>query len=249
MITAIFFLFAVTQTPPVFDVASVKPSTQTFVEIFPKRSGGRITWTTDLRFVINYAYGLPLNRIQGAIPSSDHTYHFEVATNADATDAQVREMFQTLLADRFKMKSHRETKQVDSYVLSVSKPGKLKPATPGENPPLPKWLGATPPADVEGKAMATMPESGIATITGRRVPIAKLCEVLARVLGAPVLDNTGLAGNFYFDLRFAHGDQTDADAPSVFSVIRDELGLKLDGGKHPVEMLIIDSIEKTPVEN
>jgi uncharacterized protein (TIGR03435 family) len=241
--------------PPLsFDVASIKRADQPFLEIAPKRSGGHFTWTTDLQYVVTYAYRLATPRISGTIPGSEYIFRLEAVTSPDATDDQIRVMLQSLLAERFKMVSHRVTRKADCYVLSAGKKRlKIKPAAADDQPaPLPEWFRSrsVAPAVLEGKVMATMEGPGISTITGRRATMAQFTDALQRVLQAIVVDETGLSGNYYFALRYAQENAPpDTDAPPLFAVIQQELGLKLEKRKRPVEVLVVDHIEKTPTEN
>jgi len=246
------------QTPPPlsFDVASVKALTQSWMETAPRRAGGRFTWTTDLGYLIGYAYRMQPFRISGPIPGSDSefVYRVEATTSAAATDDQVRLMLRSLLTDRFKMVSHLTTKQADGYGLSRGK-GSLKmhevqPQDPA--PPLPEWFhkGPTTLDEIEGKVVAIMGEPGVVSITGRRVSMPQFCEALQRQLDKPVWDETGLKGNYYFSLRYARENApATANYPTIDAAIQEDLGLRLEKHKGPVEMLVVDHIESKPTEN
>ena len=242
-----------TAAPLSFDVASVKVSDLPYLVVTPKRSGGRITWTTDLTYILGYAYHLQPWRMLGPIPGSDHIYSVEATTSPDATDEQVRLMFQSLLIDRFQMKVHRETKDVEGYALTVARSGlKIQEARDGSEPaPLPEWFHGRPgdAAAMEGHVAATLPSAGVVAITGRRVTMLQVCESLQRVLGGAVVDHTNLEAKYYFAFQFAQNDNApDNSAPALSVALRD-LGLKLDKYKGPVEMLVVDHIEKTPTGN
>ncbi|MGA3235016.1 MAG: M56 family metallopeptidase [Bryobacteraceae bacterium] len=243
-----------TAAPLSFDVASVKPVDQPWLQVFPQRTGGRVTWTTDLHYLVGYAYHLQDWRISGPLPGSDCIYAVDATMAPAATEDQVRLMFQSLLADRFKMAAHRVTKEVEGYALTVGKNGpKFKEAKAEEKPAaLPEWFQKQGDiaAQLEGKVVATIPKAGVGAITGRRASMLQLTEALQRVLRLPVLDQTGLSGNYYFALEFAQEDHpADVDAPPLFTAIQESLGLKLERHKGPVEMLVVDHIEKTPTEN
>ena len=138
--------------------------------------------------------------------------------------------------------------------MTVGKNGpKIKEATAKDNPAaLPEWFQKQGDiaAELEGKVVATLPKAGIVAITGRRVSMLQLTETLQRVLRVSVLDQTGLPGNYYFALEFAQEDHpADVDLPPLFAAVQESLGLKLEKHKGPVEMLVVDRIEKTPTEN
>ena len=235
-----------------FDVASVKTSPQPFVVLFPLRSGVRISWTTDLATIFAYAYHLEPWRISGQTAGLGNVYAFEAATDPRATEDQVRLMFQSLLIDRFHLAVHRMTKDVDGYALTVAKKGiQLRALASGEQPPeLPKQFGGPEQAAaLEGKVLATIPAAGIGALTGRGATLAQLSAALQRVLKVAVIDETSLPGKYYFDFQFAQPNHPDdVIAPDLFSALQD-LGLKLEKRKTPVEILVVDHIEKTPTGN
>ncbi len=109
----------VTETQPVFDVVSVKPVAEPYMSTRPTRSGGRITWQTQLWYLIGYAYNLVPNRL-GPIPGSEKIYRVDAVTDPAATEDQIRLMFRSMLADRFKMAARLVTKDSDGYALNLS---------------------------------------------------------------------------------------------------------------------------------
>ena len=237
---------------PRFDAASVKVSAQPFLAIAPMRSGGRIQWTTDLWYVLGYAFHMQLWQISGPIPGSTSIYDFEVVTSPDATGDQVRRMFQSLLADRFKLAFHRQTKEVDGYALTVAKGGpKMEEAKDKALPPLPEWIDAhsADSARMEGHVISTMNQQFIGDLVGRRVTMLQLSQALQQIVGTAVFERTRLSGNYYFAFQYASDDAPpEITAPNLFAAIK-ELGLKLEKQEGPVEMLVVDHIEKTPTEN
>jgi uncharacterized protein (TIGR03435 family) len=242
---------AQTAAPLRFDVASVKVSTdQDVLSTRLSRSGGRIRWSTQLLYLIGYAYHIEWWRISPEIPGSGRIYDVEATTDPSATDSQLRLMFQALLADRFKMAVHRVTKDVDGYALTPAKNGpKMQEAKEGEMPPLPEWVHHTDPAGMEDLVVAHLLTQGVGAITGRRVTMLQFTEELQRLLGTAVFDQTGLTGKYYFALLYATGDSPpEAPVSDLFSAVK-QLGLKLEKHKGPVEVLVVDHIEKTPTEN
>jgi uncharacterized protein (TIGR03435 family) len=243
-----------------FDVASVKTAIfprgiLPYVAIAPNRAGGRIAWTTDLWYMIGYAHRLEPSRLSGPIPGSSSVYSVEATFNPDASDDQVRLMFQSLLKDRFRMAFHTVTRDVDGYALSVAAGGlKIKEVQPDDKPsPLPDWIRSEFASldDFEGRIFTTGPAKGVNGVTARRVSLRQFCEELQRLLQAPVMDQTGIKGNFYFS--FLYGDPNVAAAEIVVSAlstaIEEELGLKLIRQRAPFETLVVDHIEKIPTPN
>jgi uncharacterized protein (TIGR03435 family) len=152
---------------------------------------------------------------------------------------EVRKKVQALLKDRFQFKAHRETRELPMYSLVVAKNGiKTGSLRAMSNPR--KGINARPGAMV-----------------GEAAPMAILASRLSSQLGRPVVNNTGLKENYDFDLQWvpdlgpaAQGAQTAADSagPSIFTALQEQLGLRLEAIKGPVEVIVIDQVEK-PSEN
>jgi uncharacterized protein (TIGR03435 family) len=236
---------------PSFEVASVKPANLTFLQLSPHRSGGLLRWSTMLNLVIEYAYHLQTWQIAGYPSTSNDLFAFEATTSPDATDDQVRLMFQSLLADRFKLAVHRETKQQDGWALTLGKSGlKIKEAKDSDPPPpMPEWFGKFEAKALDGQVMATMEGKGVGALTGRRVSMAQLAASLQRVQRAFVHDETDVSGKYYFGIKFAPDNgPADPDLPPLMVAIQ-ELGLRLEKRRGAVDVLVIDHVEKAPTEN
>ena len=225
---------------PRFEVATIKP--EPAAEIFhprPDLPGGRIRWTTQLSYLIGYAYHLDIARVSG-FAQGGSIYSVEATFDPAATDEQVRLMLQSLLADRFKMRVHRVTTQGEGYALTIGKGGlKIKEAKDAASAP-----------NVQGYVSATQPGFGVVAILGRGASMLQLAEILQRSTGMPVWDRTGLSGKYDFTFRYARDLNADlqADAPSLAMALQETLGLKLEKQKGPLETLIVDHLEE-PSEN
>jgi uncharacterized protein (TIGR03435 family) len=128
---------------------------------------------------------------------------------------------------------------------------KIKPVKPGDPiAPLPEYFrGKTGmEALIEGKTMLSAERVG-AALTGRRVSMSQLAEALQEPLRTAVLDRTGLSGNYYFSLVYARDNDPESNAPTLFTAMQEELGLRLEKQRVPVEFLVVDHIEKKPTEN
>ena len=162
---------------------------------------------------------------------------------------QMRERLRALLADRFQLALHRETKEQSVYALVVGKSGsKLQESQTHEGP------GPRGP----------MMRMGRGELSGQGVALDMLTRTLSSQLGRPVIDRTGLKGNFDFKLTWTPDPgqsggpfgppgadappPPDPNGPSVFTALQEQLGLRLESQKGPVEMLVIDKVEK-PSEN
>ena len=184
-----------------------------------------------------------------------------------AADARRRRKVQSLLADRFKLTLHRETKEFPVYALMIAKNGsKLQEVadTPLESgPPDPKGAPDGPRKGMKGIRM----DRG--EVSGQGATISLLAEVLSNQVGRTVLDKTGLKGHYDFTLKWTPDESQgamikgpgdggpgtgnappppDASGPSIFTAVQEQLGLKLESQKGPVEILVIDHVER-PSEN
>ena len=166
----------------------------------------------------------------------------------DETAAAVRAM----LEDRFQLKTHSEMRQMPVYALTVGKNGaKMKsvdappPFGPSNAPPIPRGG-----AFASFKPLPGMIFRGNGTVIGSAIQIEQLVSVLSSLLDRPVLDKTYLKGHFDLRLQFAPegGPAADPEDPSLFAAIQEQLGLRLESIKGPVEVVVIDSVQ-TPSEN
>jgi uncharacterized protein (TIGR03435 family) len=156
---------------------------------------------------------------------------------------------QHALEDRFKLKTHIETKTLPVYELVLAKGGsKLKEADP--NAPLPDGVPA-PPAGAPRGGMMRFQQG---KLEGLGIAVSGMTGFLARTVERTVIDKTGLTGKYDFTLTWtpdtgqATGASSDSNAPDLFTAIQEQLGLKLVASRGPVDTLVIDSVEK-PTEN
>jgi uncharacterized protein (TIGR03435 family) len=232
--------------PPAFEVASIKPSLDppgSAVGIF--QSKGRISAkNVTLKRYVRGAYNVPEPQIIGGPRWADQDrYDIEAKATGPAGDHELMLMLQTLLADRFKLVLHREQRAIPGYKLVLGKSG-LKAQT------------SAPDGGSVGNSQRGRIEAEGCTM-------AQLALKLAEVLHQPVLDATGVAGKFDLKLDWTPddmqarppsadqraGNTLDSGAgPSIFAALQEQLGLKLEPGKIPAEVLMIDSAEK-PSEN
>ena len=168
----------------------------------------------------------------------------QVAAYKSLSQMQRREMLRKLLIERFQLKVHMETRTLPVYDMVVEHGGsKLKTSTAIE-PPSEEEAKANP--DKYKKGSTSM---GSGMFDGWGVKIRPLASHLSNVLGRPVHDATGLTGVYDIKLRFraqesAADDGSNADTPSVFAAVQEQLGLKLVAAKSPVETLVVDSADK-----
>lgn len=228
-----------------FEVASVKPNRVGSAggESAPREkitaSPGSLTMeSVSLQTCIKWAYGLRDFQISGPVWLTSERYDIVAKASGAAAEPELRIMLRALLADRFKLKTRTETKEKPVYTLVVAKNGpKLHPAKDGDP--------SFGPAGGE--------------LVFRNFSMADLADRLASrpfKLDLPVLDRTGLDGRFDFAVKLAtnpdelkHSLEGMEQGPSIFVFFQDQLGLKLESRKGPVEILIIESAEKIPAEN
>ncbi len=226
--------------PLAFEMAVVKasdPNAQAGGGIRPLAGGQTYVATNvPLRTMIRLMYSINDSQIQGG-PDWMNTERYDVRGKAEKASNidELHEMFQTLLADRFQLKFHKETKQLPVYELKVDKPGKM---TVNESPQ---------------QFEIPMRFAGRGKAVGQRVPMSYLCWFLSQQLNRQVLDKTGLDKNFDFTLEFVPENARPEggeppDGPTIFTALKEQLGLKLESTKGPVEVFVIDSAAK-PAEN
>jgi uncharacterized protein (TIGR03435 family) len=243
---------------PQFEVASIKPNppggvSTGMVQLLP---GGRLSaQQVLLRFFIQNAYDMRPFQILGApdwINSAG--YDIEAKAEENSSPDQMRVMMQTLLEDRFRMIAHRETRELPVYELAAAKSGFKLPEPKEENCSSsgPDGPGATA---VCGRVMVRIGRMGGVQIQGGKISMAELIRVLSNVMGRILIDKTGFTGVFDAHLEFGlddalaglphpPGPREETSMPSVFVAIQEQLGLKLESTKGPVEVLVIDHIEK-----
>jgi uncharacterized protein (TIGR03435 family) len=184
----------------------------------------------SLQMLLGWAYDVKDYQISGPdwLKSDDARYDISAKAPAGASSRQMPEMLKALLAERFKVALHRETRTLPIYALVTAKGG-------------PKLHEA--PADGHS---STNSRGG--HITAQHVSMVDLGDSLSRQLGRAVIDQTGLKGAFDFTLEYA-ADDADTSRPSIFTALQEQLGLRLEATKGPVEVLVIDRAERVPTEN
>jgi uncharacterized protein (TIGR03435 family) len=261
-----------------FDVASVKANRSGDQRIMfggPAGTGRFNVTNAPLRDIIRVAYGLMGFQLIGG-PSWIDSEHYDIVAKApegtpgipppgSAAPTPMNAMLQNLLADRFKLQTHRETRDMPIYSLVMARPdGKPGPklqtstvdcaemaarARSGTGP-------ALPPAPQPGEPPPCGMMMSINSMRGGGVAIRALASALAQRVGRTVTDDTHLNGDWMFVLTFTpdlppggqipliNGQQIDMTGPSLFTALQEQLGLKLESQRGPVDVLIIDSVER-----
>jgi uncharacterized protein (TIGR03435 family) len=236
----IFTSFAQAQT---FEAASVKPAAPPKGMIpMPGRNPGRVRYPyINMKYLLVAAYDVKVFQVAG--PAWLDTERFEIdATMApETTPEQFRMMLQNLLAERFKMVVHRESKYLPTYELVVARNGpRFK-----ESVPLRNNDARRPP----GLPIAVSMTNGRAGMDGQFNTMSELAELLTTFMDRPVFDRTGLNAKYDFTLTYAPEGSPSTTEPDIFAAVETQLGLKLEPKKGPVEMIVVDRAEKTPSGN
>lgn len=229
---------ALAQTPVAekaaeFEVASVKPTATRDGSLSAdfQPGGGFACRNLNLENLLRTAYQVEPYQLVGA-PNWKTSAGFDIQAKAarsavDPTRDEVRKMLQALLADRFHLILHRETRDLPIYALVAAKGG-------------PKLEAAESGASSNG----TLKMGHLAT---KKMTMASLASILTFDLKRPVRDETGLKGDFALTLEWSPGlgesDPSQSSLPSIFTALQEQLGLKLQSTKGPVEVLVIDHAE------
>ena len=279
------------ERPPAFEVVSVKPSSPNagspiaMIPMVVPGANGRLTATNvPLRLLVRMAYGVQDFQIDGG-PSWQMSQRYDITAKAEdgfaGTPQSMMPMVKALLADRFKLQVHTETREMAVSALVIARDdGKLgpnlKPSTSdcsnaqAENQKLAEALAKGGPAAIAGmlpkpgetRRCAMMPSMGAGGF-GMKAdgqPLSALVQLLTQATGRVVNDKTGLTGLYDWEIKFdpqvllqiasqvgvnlpAGANLPASDNPSLLTALREDLGLKLESERGPVEILVIDSAE------
>lgn len=296
---AAFCAIALSQTPPAsptFEVASIKPAApQEMGRMMAGMRGGPGTpdpghftaTNASLKMLITNAFDVKGFQVTGPAWLDSQRFDIVAKVPQGATKEQFRQMLQNLLAERFKMVIHKETKEVPVYEMLEGKSGVKMKESPKETAaaadapppggsvrdPGPPKLGKDglpqlPPGAPKGAMMMMMGPKG-ARMQANHLTTGKLADMLSNNLGRPVLDKTGLTGEYDVTLDFSpeglglmrgmpmpppgkggpEGEHDGDTGPNLMTAVQEQLGLKLESRKGAVDLIVVDSMEKTPTEN
>lgn len=283
-----------------YEVASVKPSAPlgNGLIFMGGRGGpgtpdpGQVTYNNmTVKSLLMMAYDVKQYQVTGPGWIDSERYDILAKVPEGATKEDARVMMQNLLAERFKIVLHHETKEFPLYELSVAKGGpKLKastgdynaPPTPLPPPPaagrgpLPIGKDGMPELPKGGRGMFMfMGMNGRARMQGNTQKMSDFAGSLSNQLGTPVVDKTGLTGIYDFTLDFAPDPgrgmlgglppppppppgaagpqspeaQAQSDLPPLMAAVQEQLGLRLDKTKGPLDVIVVDKGDKVPTEN
>jgi uncharacterized protein (TIGR03435 family) len=297
----VFCALALAQAPsPTFEVATIKPAAPQGPGRFMigmsggpgTRDPGQMTFSNvNLSMLVANAFDVRDYQVNAPAWMDSERFDIVAKVPQGATRDDVRKMILNLLTERFKMKIHKESKEAAIYALIVGKNGpKLKesskeeaPPTDGDAPGGGRGPIGPPQRDKNGFPVLRggrgnlifMGPNGRLQMTSGHATMAMLAATLSGQIGRPVVDQTGLAGEYDYQLEFTReglampkgmpmmgpppggdggrgpaptGDGGEA-GPSIFTAVQEQLGLRLESRKGPVELIVVDSAEKTPTEN
>jgi uncharacterized protein (TIGR03435 family) len=239
----LLFALAVLALAQSFEVASIKPNAagdnRAMMRMEP---GGRFTASgATVRMLVGIAFDVRDFQVLNA-PGWSAAERFDIQAKAPDSMGdrvpmdQVRRMLRALLAERCQLQTHSETRELPIYSLLLAKGGsKLKPVEAPQGRP-------------------QMMRVGRGQFHAEGVPLDALAQMLSGQVGRTVLDRTGLKGTFAVDLEWtpetsaAAEPAAGADGPGIFTALEEQLGLKLESSRGPVQMVVVDRLER-PSEN
>jgi uncharacterized protein (TIGR03435 family) len=223
-------------TRPVFEVATVRPTA-------PDAPSGHWSWPGRGRFdavnvplsiLMQLAYGVDTSQIANA-PKWLGADCFDVSAKPEdgikLTNEELQPRLQALLEERFHLTVHRETALVNGYALVVSKHGATLQPTKGEH--FPNYRANVSQGHLEGLNWS----------------MAFCAQMLTPKAGLPVVDKTGLAGSYDLKVAYSADTATNSQLPTLFTAVRETLGLELQPQKVPVDRIVIDHVDRVPTDN
>jgi bla regulator protein blaR1 len=244
-------------------VASVKPNTSASGTSFTRRLPGSTFLASNIavRDLVAFAHGLQPFQVEG-LPDWTGNARFDITMKAEENVGPVAigptqiglRLARAVLADRFAFQGRREARERPVFALVRARPdGPLGPRlrkSPTDCAVLAAEAGRTgapwPPRGVDGRLLCGINTQG-STLTAGGYPMAEFQKYLTGQTQRVVIDRTGLPGAWDFELTFAPADvaaSTTTDTPSIFTALQEQLGLKLEATRAPVELLVVDRIER-----
>jgi uncharacterized protein (TIGR03435 family) len=225
-------LQSMAQPPTKFDVISIKPvnstrnGSPTNIE-----HGSLMASNISIRRLIELAFNVRDYQIMSA-PGWIDGKRYDIVAKADSardmTENEMRPLIQNLLKDRFRFRYLRDTRDLSGYSLVVANGGPKLKASDG---------------DSASRTNITSYNSGKVSVEASKMSLANLALALDRLLKEPVMDNSGLSGDYDFKLEYDSGLDVEPTAASLFTALQEQLGVRLQARKVPVEMIVIENVE------
>ena len=236
--TAALSTMACTADPqlPAFEVASIRPVAEKDRGVTNIGQYGLPHFTlqgASLSFLLNFSFGIQPTYFIGAPRGLDDAVFDVQVESSDGiplTYEALKPRMQQMLEQRFCLKAHTGTKQVAGFALVSAKGGaKVTPSSP---------------AGERGSAYITQHE-----VSGTSVDMGAFASMLSSPVGRPVQDQTGLSGKYTIKVQYASATDADATLPSIFTAVKEQIGLELRPAQVPVQTLTIEHVSLTPTEN
>jgi uncharacterized protein (TIGR03435 family) len=225
---------------PTFDVVSVKLTPKGAKSAAPIAEPGRLRYEGALmRNILWMAFGVAGDEIIGLGSASEsvsanspdpNRYTIDATYPEGTTKAQISLMYESLLVDRFGLVYHWEKRETKGYLLTVDAKGSKLTRSTGQKS---LYIGGGP-----------------GVLMGDPMSMYALTRQLTQIVGAPVVDRTHLEGDFKIRVKYLRDDAPPGtEGASIFTALREELGLRLQAGKPLIDYLVIDQLNRTPTEN
>ena len=272
---------AIAQTKLEFEVASIRRAPEQApnqIAVGLRVDGSQVRYTyLALKDYIVIAYGMKPNQFVGPEWLASQRFDISAKMPEGATTEQVNKMLQTLLADRFQLKTHRESREFSVYAISVAKTGlrmkELPPDPEGNrrNGPVNISAGGTGNGAIVNLGNGSYFGIGPTGFEAKKVDLNTVADMLTRFVDRPVINMTELKGTYDFALDLTPEDRNamlvrsavaagvvlppqalralDFGSTDSLSVAFQKVGLALESRKAPLEVLVVDSMQKTPTEN
>jgi uncharacterized protein (TIGR03435 family) len=240
------------QTEPSFDVVSIRRNMSGHDGGGGRPRGGGYTFTNvTVRSLISLGYGLPFDRILGG-PSwmASDRYDIDASGKESTTLQETGVKVRSLLRDRFRLAVHMDRRDLPVYLLVLARAdGRLGPGLRRSS------VDCTDP-EARRNAVAAARDARIVcgltfdpgVFTAGGVAISTILGELTAASGRAVIDRTGLTGNYNIELKWTPQPDPNSDNVSIFTAVQEQLGLKLESGSAPLDVVVIDRIER-PTEN
>jgi uncharacterized protein (TIGR03435 family) len=261
------------ESPPRFEIADVHISAKTvnpFVRTGPARGGRYEVKNATMVDLVRIAYGFDPDKVLGG-PNWLEMNRFDVIAKVppDSTQETQKLMLQSLLEDRFKLKIHQETKPLPTHALTIGKKPQLKESDGTEETGCRPQTASGPPSEGAPRIMMGVANGSMTTIAlgagmtihyvCRNMTMAAFAAGLRGMMGAnvgpnQVLDETGLKGNWNFDIKWSMQFMgpmaaNTTERISTFEAIEKQLGLKLEERQIPTPVIVVDSVNEKPTDN
>jgi len=237
ILIAVGATLAAQQAPNAFEVASIRPdqSEDRASSSQGTTPGGRFVATNvSPKLLLIRAFGVVPAQIEGPewLDADRYDVNAKADTSRELSPDELRPMLRKLLEDRFALRYHRETKTLPVYSLTVAKTG----------------MKMTEHTGADGPSTTFRNQLGKLILSARGQSTTNLTLLLGQRLDRTVIDNTGLTGEYDLSLEWGADETADSSLPSIFTALQEQLGLRLESTKGPVEVIVINHVER-PSEN